>query len=137
MEVLNANSQAEAIDSLNAACTLEEILALQEWPKGVNVSDPIQRYIVDICQATREDPSLQLPASPRASLALLRASRVVAAASGREDVLPDDVKLVLQPILAHRIAVTPDAELREDTVDKVIDRIVHQVRPPMGISAAA
>jgi MoxR-like ATPase len=99
----------------------------------VQFSNPIKQYVVDIAQATRVDPSLQLPASPRASLALMRASRVVAAANGREDVLPDDVNSVLQPVLAHRLALTPDAELRDDTIEKVIERITSRIKPPLGV----
>ncbi|MEA2682353.1 MAG: MoxR-like ATPase [Chloroflexota bacterium] len=137
MEILEANSQNEAIDRLKPACSLDDVLDLQDWPKGVEVAEPVRRYIVEICQATRTDPSLQLPASPRASLALMRASRVVAAANGREDVIPDDVKSVLHPVLAHRIALTPDAELRDDTIDKVIERITSRVKPPLGVGQAA
>jgi MoxR-like ATPase len=136
MEVLDANFAGEAIEDLQPATSLEEMLALQRWARGVAVSTPVREYIVKICQATRRDPSLALPASPRASLALLRASRVVAASQGREDVLPDDVKTILRPVLAHRVALTPDAELRDDTVDKVIDRLVGQVRVPMGATGA-
>jgi MoxR-like ATPase len=131
IEVLHANKAMQAIDALTSVCTVDEVIQLQEWPIGVDVSSQIEHYIVDICQATRTDPSLQLPASPRASLALLYASRVVAAANGREDVLPDDVQTVLQPVLAHRLALTPDAELRDDTIDKVIERITSRVKPPL------
>jgi len=131
IEVLHANKSALAIESLTSVCTIQEVLALQEWPKGVEVAPQIEQYIVDICQATRVDPSLQLPASPRASLALLFASRVVAASLGREDVLPDDVVTVLGPVLAHRLALTPDAELRDDTIEKVIERITSRVKPPL------
>ncbi|HEX6487354.1 MAG TPA: MoxR family ATPase [Candidatus Dormibacteraeota bacterium] len=131
IDVLDANSTALAIDSLQSVCNVEDVIALQEWPKGVQVAAQIKQYIVDICQATRTDPSLQLPASPRASLALLFASRVVAASQGREDVLPDDVQTVLPPVLAHRLALTPDAELRDDTIDKVIERITSRVKPPL------
>jgi MoxR-like ATPase len=132
-QVLDANYVAEAIDSLHAVCPIEEVVAMQDWPKGVQFSEAMKDYVVEICQATRVDPSLQLPASPRASLALMRASRVVAAANGREDVLPDDVNAVLQPVLAHRLALTPDAELRDDTIEKVIERITSRVKPPLGV----
>jgi MoxR-like ATPase len=131
IDVLDSNATALAIESLTSVCSVEDVIALQEWPKGVQVSPQIKQYIVDICQATRTDPSLQLPASPRASLALLFASRVVAASQGREDVLPDDVQTVLQPVLAHRLALTPDAELRDDTIDKVVERITSRVKPPL------
>ena len=131
IEVLDSNAQGLAIETLDSVCTVEDVITLQEWPKGVQVAPQIKQYIVDICQATRTEPSLQLPASPRASLALLFASRVVAASQGREDVLPDDVQTVLQPVLAHRLALTPDAELRDDTIDKVVERITSRVKPPM------
>jgi MoxR-like ATPase len=131
IEVLDSNSQGLAIDKLTPVCSVEHMIAMQEWPKGVQVAPQIKQYIVDIAQATRTEPSLQLPASPRASLSLLFAARVVAAANGREDVMPDDVQTVLQPVLAHRLALTPDAELRDDTVDKVVERIISRVKPPM------
>jgi MoxR-like ATPase len=131
IEVMDANSSSQAVDSLKPVCTLDEVIALQEWPKGVQVAPQIKEYIGQICQATRVDPSLQLPASTRASLALLYASRVVAAAQGREDVIPDDVQQILGPVLAHRIALTPDAELRDDTIEKVIERITSRVKPPL------
>jgi MoxR-like ATPase len=135
LEILDANYEQEAIETLTPVCTLDEVLALQEWARGVQISDPIKRYIVDLSQATRTEPSLQLPASPRASLALMRASRVVAASHGREDVLPDDVKTILYPVLIHRVALTPDAELRDETIDKVIERVVQRVKPPLGVKA--
>ena len=131
MEVLDANAVSLAVESLGSVCSLPEIIAMQEWPKHIGVASAVKQYIVDICQATRTEPSLQLPASPRASLALLFASRVVAASQGREDVLPEDVQLVLQPVLVHRIALTADAELRDDTVEKVIERITSRVKPPL------
>jgi MoxR-like ATPase len=83
------------------------------------------------------DPSLLIGGSTRASLALMRASRVVAASEGREDVYPDDVRRVLTAVLAHRLALTPDAQLRDETVDKVIERVSGRVKPPMAIEAGS
>jgi MoxR-like ATPase len=131
IEVMHANAKRLAIESLQPVCGVEDVLALQEWAKGVEVAPALERYMAEISQATRTEPSLQLPASPRASLAMLYAARVIAASRGREDVLPDDVTSVLQPILAHRLALTPDAELRDDTIDKVIERITSRVKPPL------
>jgi MoxR-like ATPase len=131
IEVMDANSSNQAIDALKPVCSIDEVIAMQEWPKGVGVAPQIKQYIAEICHATRVDPSLQLPASPRASLALLYASRVVAASQGREDVIPDDVQSILQPVLAHRLALTPDAELRDDTIEKVIERTTSRVKPPL------
>jgi MoxR-like ATPase len=116
---------------------VEEVLALQAWSRGVGMAHEVRQYIIDVCQATRRDPSLQLPAGPRASLALMFASRVVAASQGREDVLPDDVGMILQPVLAHRLTLTPEAELREETVDGVVARIVERVRPHLLLDAGS
>jgi MoxR-like ATPase len=63
----------------------------------------------------------------------MRAARVLAASQGREDVIPDDVKTLIKPVLAHRLILTPDASLREETVDNVVERIVSKVRVPAGI----
>ena len=131
ISVLNANAQGEAIDTLSAVCTVDQVLALQEWTRGVGMTREVKQYVIDLCQATRTDPSLQLPAGPRASLALMHASRVVAASQGREDVLPDDVRTILAPVLAHRLTLTPDAELREETVDMIVGRITEKIRPHM------
>jgi MoxR-like ATPase len=66
----------------------------------------------------------------------MRASRVVAASQGRDDVLPDDVRLLVRPVLGHRLLLTPDAQLRDDTVDNVIDRLLTQVKAPLGLKTA-
>ncbi len=132
-EVLRANMADEAINDLRAVVGSADVLQLIEWARGVTVSEPVMMYIIDLCQATRSDPSLLIGASTRASLALMRAARVVAAAAGREDVYPDDVRQVLAPVFAHRLVLTPDAQLRDETVDKVIERIVGRVKPPLGV----
>ncbi|HZS14574.1 MAG TPA: MoxR family ATPase [Candidatus Dormibacteraeota bacterium] len=137
IEVLDSNYSQEAIESLQPVCTLEDVLAMQEWARGVEASAEVKRYIAELVQATRHDASLLLPASTRASLAMMRAARVVAASSGREDVMPDDVQAIIKPVLAHRISLTPDAELRDETIDKVIDRLLNRVKPPIGVRTSA
>jgi MoxR-like ATPase len=132
-EVLRANIADEAITDLRAVATTGDVLQLVEWARGVTVSEPVMMYIIDLCQATRSDPSLLIGASTRASLALMRAARVVAASHGREDVYPDDVRTVLAPVFAHRLILTPDAQLRDETVGKVIERIAGRVKPPLGV----
>jgi MoxR-like ATPase len=69
--------------------------------------------------------------SPRASIALLRASRCLAASDGRDHVYPDDVRAVLRPVMAHRIILNPDAMLRGDNVDAVLERMTSAVKPPL------
>jgi MoxR-like ATPase len=90
-------------------------------------------YIIDLVQATRVDPSLAVGGSPRASLALMRAARVRAASQGRDDVLPDDVKSLGMAVLAHRVILTPDAMLREETAEQVTERVIQRVKVPTGL----
>lgn len=132
-EVLQVNRRKEAILDLEPVVDTGDILEMIEWGQGVGVSDEISYYIIDIVQATRSDPSLQLGASARASLAFLRASRILAASQGREDVLPDDVRAIAVPVLAHRLILSPDAQLREETIEQVIERTMSRVKPPMGV----
>ena len=72
-------------------------------------------------------------ASSRASQSLMRAAKVMAASQGRDDVIPDDVKALVKAVLVHRLVLTPDAQLRDETVEGVIDRIVHRVKVPIGV----
>lgn len=133
-EMMNANRVSEAITSLKPVTTTSEVVALQEWAKeSVELSEPLTMYIIDVCQATRTDPSLMIGAGPRASLSLMRICRVRAASQGRTEVYPDDVRAVLVPVLSHRLILTPDAQLRDDTVDKVVERILGRVKVPLGV----
>ena len=134
VELLTVNSRREAIHDLEPVIDTVQVMAMIDWAAGVSVSEGIKYYIVDLCQATRDDPSLQMGASSRASQALMRAARVLAAAQGRDDVLPDDVKILVGPVLGHRLILTPDALLRDETVDGVMDRIVAKVKVPTGAS---
>ena len=131
-EVLRVNSRQEAITTLTSVVELSELNDMIEWAKDVLVSEEILYYAVDLIQASRTDAALQMGASSRASQALMRAAKVMAASQGRDDVLPDDVKQLVTPVLAHRLVLTPDAQLRDETVDAVIDRIIHRVRLPLG-----
>lgn len=98
----------------------------------VEVAHDVAGYIVDLVRASREDAALSIGASPRASIALLRACRVLAATDGREHAYPDDVRHILKPVLAHRVILSPEAVLRGETVDGVIERLVSRVKPPSG-----
>ena len=134
-QVLQANRLEEAIVQLSPVASQADVLEMQAWAKEVDLADEVMDFIIDLCQATREDASLLIGASTRASLALMRASRVLAAADGREDAYPEDVRAVLLPVWAHRLVLTPDAQLRDDTVEKVIERVSGRVKPPMGVGA--
>lgn len=137
VEVLRANQEQAAINRLEPAVTIAEVVEMIEWAKGVSISDSILYYIADLVQATRNDPALLMGASTRAAESLMRASRVMAASQGRDDVVPDDVKLLAHAVLNHRLLLTPDAQLREEQVGAVIDRILHRVKVPQGLRKEA
>jgi MoxR-like ATPase len=132
-EVLAANSREEAITRLGSVIDTDRLVEMMAWGAEVEVAQPLRFYMVDLCQATRDEPALAVGASTRASLAMMRASRVLAASQGRDDVIPEDVKTLAKAVLAHRLLLSPDAALRGETIDAVIDRIVARVRVPSGV----
>jgi MoxR-like ATPase len=137
VEVLLSHRTGDAIDRIRPVVTLDELVAMMDWATEVNVSEPVVRYMVDLCQATRSEPSLQMGASSRAALALMRAARVVAASQSRDDVVPDDVRLLVPHVLSHRLLLTPDALLRDETVEDVVARLLVQVKAPLGLARGA
>jgi MoxR-like ATPase len=94
------------------------------------VSPEITGYIVDICRATRESPSLTLGVSPRGATALLATSRAWAWLTGRDYVIPDDVKALALPTLRHRVQLRPEAEMEGVTADSVITSVLSRVPVP-------
>jgi len=90
----------------------------------VFVDDSLQEYIIQLVNATREHPDLALGASPRASLALFKASQALAALRGRDHVLPDDIKALVSVSLAHRLIVRPEAELRGKSARSILEEIL-------------
>ncbi len=96
-------------DFLEPVCTAADVLAAAEDAKAVYVEESVNRYIVAVLRYTRADQRLYLGASPRAGIALLRVAKARALAAGRSFVSPDDVKAIAEPVLAHRLIVSPEA----------------------------
>ncbi|MQA77082.1 MAG: AAA domain-containing protein [Streptosporangiales bacterium] len=107
-----------------------ELAAGQRAVRGVTVRPEVVGYVVDVCRATRQSPSLQLGASPRGATALLATSRAWAWLAGRDYVTPDDVKSLARPTLRHRVQLRPEAELEGITSDSVLDGILATVPVP-------
>jgi MoxR-like ATPase len=97
----------------------------------VEISDEMSFYIVDLIHASRTDPTVSTGGSPRASIAVLKSARALAAVDGRQQVLPDDVRAVLGPVLAHRLQLQPEALLRGETVEQAMERVIAAVKPPL------
>jgi MoxR-like ATPase len=108
----------------------EDLAAGREAVRRVRVDPKISGYVVDLCRATRQSPSLQLGVSPRGATALLATARAWAWLSGRDYVRPDDVKALARPTLRHRIQLRPEAELEGATTDGVLDGVLTTVPAP-------
>ena len=107
-----------------------EVRALRALVDRVRVAPEIQGYIAAITRGTRGDPSISLGASPRATVALMRAARAGAVLEGRDYVVPDDVKGRVRSVLRHRITLAPELEVEGRTVDEVVDMVVSRIKVP-------
>jgi len=131
IEVLRRFEGASPLDALRPAVEAEELLRLRQVLPGIHVEDAVAAYVVRLCRATRDHIAFDLGASPRASLALFRAARALAAMDGRDYVRPDDVKRLAQPVLAHRLVLSSQTRLRGRSADDVLDEILHEVPVPV------
>jgi MoxR-like ATPase len=116
---------------LGAVASADEIRAARAAAASVTVSDDVLGYVVDLAQATRRSPSVQLGVSPRASTALLAAAKAWAWLGGYPAITPDHVQTMLVPTWRHRIRLRPDAELEGVSVDAVLGSVVQQTRVPI------
>ena len=99
--------------------------------REVHVAPALRRYIVELTEATRAHPDIYLGASPRASIMLLRSARALAAAEARDYVIPDDIKALAAPVLAHRLIVTADAAMAARSAEAVLTELLGEVRVPV------
>jgi MoxR-like ATPase len=121
----------ETVASLQPVLTGEELLqARRTIMTGVRVEPHIIRYIQELVSRTRRDDAVQIGAGPRASLALLEASRATAALDGRDFITPDDVKSLVAPVVSHRITLSPEAEMEGLALEDLLKRIFDQVEVP-------
>ena len=118
------------LSSLQAVTSPEEMVAMQQLAKGVHVDDAVIAYIVELVRRTRDDKSIELGASPRASIALLKSAQVIAASEGRTFLTPDDVKPMVAAVLRHRVMLHPDAQLQGISADERIEEILRAVPVP-------
>lgn len=130
--VLEGQQLRHPIEGIAPVFSAEDVLQAAEAVRAVYVANPIKRYIVELTHRTRSNADVYLGASPRGSLGLFRAGQARAALNGRDHVLPDDIKALAQPILAHRIIVNPAARLREVTAERIVQEILLAVPVPGG-----
>jgi MoxR-like ATPase len=130
-KMLQRLQRVHPIDELTPVATAAEVLACQETVREVFVDDKVRRYLLEVVHASREHDDVQLGGSPRASLALFRTAQALAAISGRNFVLPDDVKRMALPVLAHRLILRPESRLRKVTPASVVNEILTEVSVPV------
>lgn len=131
IRMAQAHLKGETPDSARAVCGPAEILQLREAAAAVSVSDALLDYMKDIVDLTRQEERFMLGASPRAFLALIRASQGNALLMGRDFVKPDDVKTVAMQVLLHRLALSTDARLRKEDAAAVLKSLVLQAKIPV------
>ncbi|GBF22255.1 MULTISPECIES: AAA family ATPase [Arenibacter] len=115
---------------ITSVLSADQIANYQEIIKEIIIEDNLMKYIAGIVHNTRNNANLYLGASPRASIAIMDASKALAATNGRDFVTPDDIKKVATPVLGHRVILTPEREMEGFTPDKVIKQIMETIEIP-------
>ena len=131
LDVLTSHREGEPVDELEPALDCEQVIALQEEVRQVEVEDSINAYLLDIVEATRKCEDLHIGTSTRGALALYRAAQATALVGGRRYAIPDDVKQLAVPVLAHR--VTTKGYLhggQREAVEALVERLVEEVPVP-------
>jgi len=132
LAILDSNGAADALHLLRPVISASEVVRMCQAVRTVHIADPLKGYMVDLAEASRNHPGLLLGLSPRATLQLARATRAHAAAHGRDYAIPDDVKAVAVPVLAHRVVLRPDAGARGLSAELVIQDLFNAVPVPAG-----
>jgi MoxR-like ATPase len=130
LAVLRTHGGGDRLAALEPVADAEAVRRAVVAVRGVHVAEPVERYMVALCRATRSHPEVELGASPRASLALLRACRAWAAVAGRDYVVPDDVKTLAPHVIAHRLILRPDAQLVDRDPRAIVEDVLDGVPAP-------
>ena len=130
IQIMDAQQHRHPIETLEQVVTMEELQEAQRAAREVYVDPVIKQYIVSIVSATRHHPDIYLGASPRGSLGLANTARALAALEGRDYVLPDDIKRLAVPVLAHRVIVSPAARIRDVDTRDVVQEVLSQTSVP-------
>ena len=137
IELIERQETTDPLDHLTAVTDVERVTEMIALARRLYAAAGIKQYVVDLVDATRSDPMLRLGASPRAAIQLLRAAKALAAMSGRDHVLPDDIQDLAVPVLAHRLLPSTDARLAGRSVTESLTAILARTRLPASGRAAA
>jgi MoxR-like ATPase len=132
LEILDAHGDHDPFRDIKAVMNSVDVERMAAATRQVHVAPSLKGYLVDVAQATRRSTHLALGVSPRATLALQRVARARAASQGRSYVIPDDVKALAVPVLAHRLLVTPEAQLQGISPADALGEVLRAVPVPGG-----
>ncbi len=132
IDILDVHASAGTFPDIGPVATAAQISSMVQAVRQVHVAPALKSYLVDVADATRRHPGLSLGMSPRATLSLMRASRARAAAAGRAYVIPDDVKALAEPVLAHRLVLSAEAQLAGATAASMLAQVFGSVAVPTG-----
>jgi len=130
VEILRRTVASRSVADLSAIISREQLLEAQSAYTSVQIDEDLLRYIIRLTEATRQHPELSLGVSPRGAQALLKASQAWAALHGRDFVLPDDIKLLAEPVLAHRLVFRNRVRQQEGLAERIIQELLSQTEVP-------
>jgi MoxR-like ATPase len=131
VEIIDRQMNHHPIVDVRPVLSAQEVVALQQAIREVYVDSSVKTYVVELVAATRGHRQVRLGASPRASLALVRAAQAVAALAGRDFVVPDDIKRVAHPVMEHRLIVKSELRVRGVTPGAVVEDVMNTVPVPI------
>jgi len=128
--ILNAQEREHPLERIGTRVSVNDVRLLKAAVKAVRLSPELKRYAVDIVRATRDRPSVQLGAGPRAALALARLAQALALIDGTDFVTPDHIREMAAPVLAHRLVLDPQAKFSGATAQQVVEEVLRTIRVP-------
>ncbi len=130
VEILRRAENGKSIEKIEAVLSVAQLIELQQLVQGVYVEDSVKNYMVELASQTRENNYVYLGVSPRATIALMKASQAYAFMKGRSYVIPDDVQYLAPYVFSHRLVLKPDARYDDVTAEEIIERIIAKTPVP-------
>ena len=128
--ILSAQQHNHPLEELTPCATLGDVLALKQAVQQIRISEELKRYAVELVGATRNAPGVQLGASPRGSIALMKAAQALALFDGIDFVTPEQIRELAVPVIAHRLVMEPQARFSGRTARSVVEEVVKAVPVP-------
>jgi len=130
VDILSSQEKRHPIEEISACVSTEDVIALRQNVREVRISRELKRYIVDIVRETRSAPGVQLGASPRASLSLMKAAQACALLDGSQFVLPENIQEIAVPVISHRLVIDPQSRFSGITAAAIVDDIIKKIPVP-------